>query len=437
MSGESKMKETARAELVEARANVKEIRSSFDKLRMSGLFVGLNGIFVVLFLTAFVSAAEVTTLADLRFLGGQQFFQGSASSVGGNLDAMVTPSVAFNDRWSLVPTWQGEYRGTRDVQELAGGGTLFQDSTRQSLTAKTVYTAGSWKYKATVGTAFEWLRETKDEKWGSGLFDNRKYSGGVESEYDVSKTMGARLAYDYYSLTFPHYKSLETATDPSLARELAGTKTLDSGNHLFTFSLWAPFPGEGRAELGAYYNLRSFNDQNVLNGEGQFTGTGRADETLSVSAGVESRPYSVGGSARALASLGVSYQANDSNQNHYDAVNAVYVPSYYNYSQWDLRPEINVALGAEKPWIFSVSVDYTRRGYSDRPAQDSAGNYLTAKTRVSLTTASLGVTYPWSKNFKIRAAGNLAWSDSNMKYEQLFRYNYKIANYLVGFSYEY
>lgn len=384
-----------------------------------------------------LTAADVTTVADLRFLGGQDFFKGTASAVGGNLNATVTPAVAFNDQWSLVPTWQAEYRGTRDVQELAGGGTLFQDSTRHSLTAKAVYAVGGWKYKAAGGAAAEWLRETKDENWGSGLFDNRKYSGGVETEFDASKTMGARLAYDYYELTFPHYKSLETAADPSLARELAGTRTLDSGNHLFTFSLWSPFPGDGRAELGAYYNLRSFNDQNVLDNEGQFTGTGRADKTLTASAALDSRPYSLGESLRGAASLGVAYQMNSSNQNHFDAVNAVFIPSYYNYSQWSLRPGVSVALGGEKPWVVSAEMDYTRRGYSERLAQDSVGNYLPAKTKVTETTATLGVAYPWSRNLKIRAAGNLAWSDSNMKYEQLFRYNYKIANYMVGFSYEY
>ena len=382
-----------------------------------------------------LSAAQVTTVADLNFLGGQHFFGGSASSVAGNFTGMVAPAVAFNDRWSLIPTWQGEYRGTRDVQELAGGGTLFQDSTRQSLTVKGVRAAGAWKYKASLGASDEWLRETKDEDWGKGLFDNRKFSGGVEAEYDFSKALGGRLAYDYYTLAFPNYRSLETAADPTLARELAGTKVLDSKSHLLTFSMWSPFPGKMRAELGAYYNLRSFDDQNTLDSSGQFTGTGRQDKTLNLSAGLGSRAFTLG-SSRVLGDLDLSYGMNESNQNHFDASQTYFVPKYYNYTQWAAQPRITAALG-EKHWVVTAGLGYTKRQYSDRLVQDAEGVYQASKTRITETTASLGLTYPYSKNFKVRAVGSMAWSDSNMNYERVFRYKYKIANYLVGFSYEY
>ena len=67
-------------------------------------------------------AAEVKTVADVQVLGGQHFFEGAVSSVAGNINAVVTPSVTWNEKWSFYPTWQAEYRGTRDVQELAGGG---------------------------------------------------------------------------------------------------------------------------------------------------------------------------------------------------------------------------------------------------------------------------------------------------------------------------
>ena len=75
-------------------------------------------------LCASLHAAEVTTVADVRFFGGQHFFGGRASSVAGNLEAVVTPAIKYSDRWSLLPTWQAEYRGTRDVQELAGHANL-------------------------------------------------------------------------------------------------------------------------------------------------------------------------------------------------------------------------------------------------------------------------------------------------------------------------
>lgn len=400
--------------------------------RARSAFAGM----AVLLLSASVRSAEVTTITDVRVLGGQHFFGGAVSSVAGNLNAVVTPAVKFGPVYSLVPTWQGEYRGTRDVQELAGGGTLFQDSTRQALTFKNVWTAGAWKYKLTAGAAFEWLRETKDETWGDGLFDNRKLSGGVELQRDFSKAAGSRLSYDHYMLSFPNYQSLESDSDQSLSRELAGENVLDSKSHLLTFSLWSPFPGGMRAELGAYYNLRSFDDQPVLDVRGQPTVDGREDKTLSVSGGLGSPAWALGESVRMLAGVDLSYGMNDSNQNHYNVDQTKAIANYYDYTQYIVRPQLTAALGG-KPWILSAGLGYSKREYSDRLIQDPAGAYLAAKTQITETSLSLGVSYPYSKNFKVRATGSLAWSDSNQQYEKTFRYNYKIANYMVGFSYEY
>jgi len=63
---------------------------------------------------------------------------------------------------SVVPTYAGNYQGTRDVRELADGGTLFQDSTAHGLRPKGFMRVSQWKLKATAGSRWEFLRETKD-----------------------------------------------------------------------------------------------------------------------------------------------------------------------------------------------------------------------------------------------------------------------------------
>ena len=56
--------------------------------------------------------------------------------------------------------------------ELAGGGTLFQQSANGSLGAKWVKRFdGGWSLKPRVGLRQEFFRETVDEKWGRGLYD--------------------------------------------------------------------------------------------------------------------------------------------------------------------------------------------------------------------------------------------------------------------------
>jgi hypothetical protein len=393
----------------------------------------LAAVFLSLILRASSFAAEIIPVYDIRFFSGQHFHDGSASSLSGNFTVQASPAVRFNDRWSLVPTYTGGYQGTRDVQELAGGGTLFQDSTSHGLLVKPVYHAGGWKFKASAGARYEFLRETEDEDWGDGLFDHRKYSGGVEIEY--GEAAGGRAGYDYYTLDFPNYQSLESAQDPTLSRELTGKDVLNSRNHLASAGFWAPLPGGLRADAAFYFNGRRFDDQPVVAASGSPTAQDRADQVLAASLAF-SRPWTWGESVRCAAELGVSYNATDSNQNHYDARKTVFLKDYYDYSQAAVSPRLSAALGG-RPWLVSLSGSHSRRDYAERPVQDADGNYLSEKIRAAETTVGLGLAYPIGKNFKARAAGTLGWSDSNMEYEKVFSYNYKIANYLIGFSYEY
>ncbi|HRY29672.1 MAG TPA: hypothetical protein P5079_06495, partial [Elusimicrobiota bacterium] len=281
----------------------------------------------------------------------------------------------------------------------------------------------------------EFLRETKDENWGDGLFDYRKYTGGVETEYSYSRQIGGRFAYDFYTLDFPNYRSLESSQDSTLARELAGQDVLNSNNHLFTLSGWAPLPSAVRMELTAYYNRRDYGEQPVVDASGSLTGTDRSDTNLTAAVDF-ARPWALGDSVRLVSGLQVGYAATDSNQNRYDARKTVFLRDYYDYTQMSVGPQITAGL-ANLPWMLTASGNYSVRNYSDRPIQDANGDYLSADTEVTNITTSLGMTYALNRNFKARAVATLGWSDSNQKYEKVFVYNYKIANYLFGFSYEY
>jgi len=381
-------------------------------------------------------AAKVTPVTDFKFMGGQHFFDGAASSLSGNLNLTFSPAVKFSDRWSLIPTYMGSYQGTRDVQELAGGGTLFQDSTNHGVLVKGIYSPSeNWKLKATMGARYEFLRETKGESWGDGLFDYRKYTGGLEAERALGKTAGLRASYDFYTLQFPNYESLESAQDDTLSRELAGKNTLDSANHLVGLGFWTPVPGNARMDVAAYWNGRAFNDQPVVAASGDLTGTDRSDNNLSMDVSF-ARPLFMGEALRVVGDLGLGYGFLDSNQHHYDARKTVFLKDYYDYSEMRLAPRLIAALG-ESNWLVTLGGSWRQRKYDERPIQDANGDYLTDKTDITETTLSLGLSVPMTKNLKLRTAGTLGWSDSNMQYEKVFTYNYKIANYLVGFSYEY
>ena len=63
-----------------------------------------------------VASGELTT--------GQWYFDGTKSGLGGNASMALVPAMRFSNRFSIIPTVESQYRGTRSAEELAGGTTL-------------------------------------------------------------------------------------------------------------------------------------------------------------------------------------------------------------------------------------------------------------------------------------------------------------------------
>ena len=168
-------------------------------------------------------AVEVKPVVDAQLMGGQNYYNGASSSFGGVASLTLSPYTQFNDQWSMVPLYNGNYKGTKQVTDLVGGGTLFQDSQDHTVSTKLVRTFDNGlKLKAGGGYGIELLRETQDENWGSGLYDNNKAFTGTEAEWSWEKDRYVRLAYDYYYIRFPNYQSLESGQVSSgLGRELS------------------------------------------------------------------------------------------------------------------------------------------------------------------------------------------------------------------------
>lgn len=399
------------------------------KWRVRGMCLGLA------LCTRVAHATSVTTVANLTLMGGQNFIDGTASSLGGNADAVVTPVIKFSDRWSVFPTYHGYYQGTEEIQALAGGGMLFRDYTGQSLLLKSVHTLGHWKLKPSLGATAEWLRETRDEEWGQGLYDYRKVNGGFEAEYDLSQDMGARVAYDYYQLSFPNYQSLESAQDPTLSRELVGEDVLNNANHMATGGAWTPLPAQGRLDVSCMYDARLYKDQPLVDEEGQLIATDRKDNIANVDSTV-SYPLPGPFDTRILALVDLRYGFQNSNQNHYDGRMHTFQPDYYDYTEWRVAPEFTSVLDQNR-WLVTLGGSYEQRDYGSRPAQDSGGHDLPEKLYVKTVLTRMTIVHPLTAHTKLRFDTSLGWSHSNTDYEAVFKYNYRMASYGFGFSYEY
>src|SRR5581483_3654537 len=121
------------------------------------------------------------------------------------------PAVAFNDQWSVIPTLSSSWRGTKSVQDLVGGGTVFQQTQDNSASLKGIYSPNkAWQFKAAGGYYLELLKETRDEVWGKGLFDYQKFSTNLEAERALGEDSSVRLGLDYYYIDFRNYNTLES-----------------------------------------------------------------------------------------------------------------------------------------------------------------------------------------------------------------------------------
>ena len=69
--------------------------------------------------------------------------------------------------------------------------------------------------------------------------------------------------------------------------------------------------------------------------------------------------------------------------------------------------------------------------------QNATCEYRSEKMNESNGIVRFGIAHALSPRTKLRFDGSLGWNHSNTDYEEVFRYNYRMANYGLGFSYAY
>lgn len=380
---------------------------------------------------------------DFRFLGGQYYFGGAPGNLTANTALTASPTLQFSERLSLVNVYTGGYRGVKEVRDLVGGGTLFQDMMDHSLSTKLVFRATpTLKLKTGGGFRMQLLRETKDETWFKGLFDFRKPSASVETEWEPRYTrLNVRGGYDFFFIGFPNYVSLESqagqdSTVGSLGRELAGSRTLDSNNHHFYAAVKTGLFKRSQMEFNYRLALGRYLEQKIVTLSGDLSPALRRDTAHSLGVSY-SGPILAGKRFGIIGGLGYDFATLNSNQNHYDARKTFFNADYYDYTQHSLSPSLSLLFGAKTPTIAALNVGLLRRFYKDRLIQDVDGTFQNSLTQNFEAVATFTLSVPFGRSFRLVSQGSLGHAESNHKYEKVYRSNYTTANYLLGFNYAY
>lgn len=405
---------------------------------------------VLLPLAAAARAVEWEPVLNGTLSGGQYFFQRQKGNFTGNASLTAAAAAKLSEKWTVLPLYSGQYRGTKGVDDGVGSGTLFQQSMDHaaSVTGIRSLEGGVWRLKPSAGYKRQFLKETRDERWGKGLFDYDKMSVGFEAENLYKDPFSWRVGVDAFRIRFPNYISLESQSgaDPfgnPLGRELAPRRVLDSMNYQLSASGSRPFPFHDPVVVltGAYGLLfKDFEEQRVVNAGGQYDRSRRRDwlQSLTGSVGrpIPVRPFDKEG--RLDLSAGLQFAYNKSNQNTYDAAFAQFVRDAYSYWSLEFAPSATLSWGDKNtPDWLSASVRASRMQYLGRLTQNGSGLYGGSKQTHDRLVLGLGVGRALSPGLTLIWRVNGLWARSNHKYNENYAYDYRALNYTLGISWEY
>lgn len=402
----------------------------------------MKTLLLVLALVSGARAAEVEPIVELKALGGQYFFRSRSASVSGDASALGAAAVRVSPKWTLIPSISAAYQGTKQVMDLAGGGTLFQERQAYRAGLRGVYErpGSPWRLKPFMSLRWELLKETRDESWGRGLFDHRQWDAGAEAEYVWNEPYSARVSLGYFSAVFPNYDSLETRGDAAafgLVRANAGRRLLDSRGVHASASFDAPV-GErlvGSAGISEVYSR--FPEQRVIAPSGLLTDNAREDLLTTLNGSLR-MPFAPRADVRGVLDLSAAWGFRSSTQNGYEASRGEFYRLAENYSDWRLGPSLRLLVGpSRRPKQAWGGLDLSTRKYPHRPAQDARGVYGLGPLTMSSVRLYAGGAWPITERFSLMASADWTRASSNQDFEALYPYRYTATNYLFGFTFEY
>ncbi|RLD18732.1 MAG: hypothetical protein DRI36_00705 [Caldiserica bacterium] len=383
-----------------------------------------------------LTAAEIIPVGNISFGGNASYFEGESQTKGIDFNLIYVPAIKLSERISILPGIYLNYSGAKSVQELIGGGTLYQDEAGINLNLRYIRKMReNLKLKMKTGYKWDYLRETKDEDWGEGLFDYEKFTIGVENEIkDFSVFNKFQVAIDYFTVKFPNYVTLAEST---YGKEVSTEAAPSPGGNILDFNAIALynrgliyFTSNSIFNYELIYTFKDFPEQRIVKKNGEFSDDTRSDNKVDISLlyskYIKDIEFSWG--------IKSNLSFNRSSQNHYDAERYEYTPNYYDYNEYTIGPVLSknfLSLKTELTILFGA------KSYKERKVQDKNGNYKDEKVKNNYTAISFTLSYPVME--KIKAKLNFNWfnQSSNMEYEQIYKYNFTTYNLLIGLDYEF
>jgi hypothetical protein len=396
--------------------------------------------FLSLLLVLPAQAREWKFMGKMDLMVGQYFFQNSAGSVSGYADADLQLARSISPQSGFFMTARSVYTGFKQVNELAGGGTLFQQSIDNSFGGKWIRRfEGGYSLKPRFGVRSQLFRETTDEVWGKGLYDFWRYEAGLvwerKTRLGLSIPWTYQFSFDLYYTRYARFKTLASQFGSELAAPDPGSRVLDTVTSQFGYRSEFDFPGFASGWLFYSLSLVDFVDQKVVNSQGNYLDSKRSDASQTLGLGVTKRLLDFQALGRMRPNVGahLSFSNQISNQNHFDTDpnRLKFVGSYYNY--WEVRGGPNVGVTFLKTLLsLRTGYEYATRFYSGRLAQAESGSYTDDRLTQASQSVFVEAAQPVWGGIDLKARGTWSSTTSNTRFEQTYKYNYHDYNYFAG-----
>ncbi|MEN3013563.1 MAG: hypothetical protein ABDH23_02970 [Endomicrobiia bacterium] len=399
---------------------------------------------LTIFFNSLYSETKLIPVINLSLLGGQNTFEGETSGFSGYLDANFSLGLRFSLSTTLLPILNLRYCGFKEVEELLGGGTLYQETLDSLLVIKLIHKLPyEFSVKPKIVLKHQAIKETKNETWENGLYNYTRSALGVEVSKDFNKRNILSSGINFSKIIFPNYTSLSYEAQETFGAEYsinAGTHPLDYNSIHFYIENEAKLTDKLTLKVSLNTNTKNFIEQNLVVDGPQYIEEKRKDQTVSLSFGISYLSTFFKNSA---SNIGIIFTLSslNSNQNHFyiDPNYPKFIKDYYDYNSFKVTlPFSYIFMINEKPSILSVTLTSERKNYPQRPLQDeNTGEFLEEKIYINYTNLSFSFEYKFTSNFSLKTIINLYASKSNMQYEKFYKYNYNGGYYLLGINYKY
>ncbi|MCX7910300.1 MAG: hypothetical protein N2505_01790 [Endomicrobia bacterium] len=402
-------------------------------------------IFVVtLFTFIDIITAKITPIINISLLTGQSTFEGKTSGFSGYLDGNLSFPFRFSYSTTLLPIVNLKYSGFKEVEELLGGGTLYQETFDTFLVIKLIQKLPNDFYlKPKIILKHEAIKETKEETWKSGLYNYTRSGAGLEFSKNFNKKNTLSFGINLSKIVFPNYTSVAYESRELLGAEYsinAATRPLDYNSVHIYVENELKVSKNLTLKVSLNSNTKNFIEQSLVIDGPQYTEEKRKDQSVHLNLGVD---YLSMHFKNSFSNIGVYFTLSklDSNQNHFyiDPDYPKFIKDFYDYTTIKLSLPFKYTFPiGEKTSVLTLVLSSERKNYTQRPTQDATtGEFLEEKVYINYNVLIASFEYRLTNNFSIKTIFNFYKSQSNMKYEKVYRYNYSGGYYLLGITYRY